>query len=52
MNNALKTKIKGKIGKLKQPQSAGKIYVAEPWASLLVTGKKEIETAHMRLPAQ
>jgi len=37
---------------LKQPQSAGKIYVAEPWASLLVTGKKEIETAHTRLPAQ
>ena len=37
---------------LKQPQSTGKIYVAEPWASLLVTGKKEIETAHTRLPAQ
>ena len=37
---------------LKQPQSTGKIYVAEPWASLLVTGKKEIETAHIRLPGQ
>jgi hypothetical protein len=37
---------------LNQPQSTGKIYVAEPWASLLVTGKKEIETAHTRLPGQ
>lgn len=37
---------------LEQLQSTGKIYVAEPWASLLVTGKKEIETAHIRLPGQ
>lgn len=32
--------------------STGRIYIAEPWASLILSGAKVIETAHIRLPAQ
>jgi len=32
--------------------STGRIYIAEPWASLVLSGQKVIETAHIRLPAQ
>jgi hypothetical protein len=34
---------------MSQP-SHGRVYVREPWASLLVTGAKRIETAHISLP--
>jgi len=30
--------------------TAGKVYVRQPWADMLVSGRKRIETAHMRLP--
>lgn len=29
---------------------AGRVYVRQPWADLLVSGRKRVETAHMRLP--
>ena len=32
--------------------STGRVYIAEPWASLVLSGEKVIETAHIRLPAQ
>ena len=34
----------------KSEKSEGRVYVREPWASLLVSGEKRVETAHMRLP--
>ena len=31
-------------------KSEGRVYVREPWASLLVSGAKRVETAHIQLP--